>query len=35
MDKKEITLKFDLGQVCNDILARCYVVSQSLVEDAQ
>lgn len=35
MDKKKITLKFDLGQVCNDILARCYVVSQSLVEDAQ
>ncbi len=35
MDKKEITLKFDLGQVCNDILARCYVVSQSLVDDAQ
>ena len=35
MDRKLITLDFKMEQVCNDILARCYVVSQGLVEDAQ
>lgn len=35
MRSKAITLEFDLGQVCNDVLAKCYVVSQGLVEDAQ
>ena len=35
MDRKLITLNFNMEQVCNDILARCYVVSQGLVEDAQ
>ncbi len=35
MDRKLITLDFGMEQVCNDILARCYVVSQGLVDDAQ
>lgn len=35
MDKKLITLKFSMEQVCNDVLARCYVVSQGMVDEAQ
>lgn len=35
MDRKLITLKFSMEQVCNDILARCYVVSQGMVDEAQ
>ena len=35
MDSKLITLNFSMEQVCNDILARCYVLSQVLVDDAQ
>lgn len=35
MDRKLITLNFSMEQVCNDVLARCYVVSQGLVDDAQ
>ena len=35
MDRKLITLDFSMEQVCNDVLARCYVVSQGLVDDAQ
>ncbi len=35
MDRKLIKLDFSMEQVCNDILARCYVVSQGLVDDAQ
>ena len=35
MDSKLITLNFSMEQLCNDILARCYVLSQGLVDDAQ
>ena len=35
MDRKLITLNFGMEQVCNDVLARCYVVSQGLVDEAQ
>lgn len=35
MNRKEITLKFSMEQVCNDVLARCFAVSQGLVDDAQ
>lgn len=35
MDRKLITLKFSMEQVCNDVLARCYVVSQGMVDEAQ
>ena len=35
MDTKKITLDFSMEQVCNDVLARCFTVSQGLVEDAQ
>ena len=35
MDTKKITLNFSMEQVCNDVLARCFAVSQGLVEDAQ
>ncbi len=35
MDRKLITLKFSMEQVCNDVLARCYVVSQGIVDEAQ
>lgn len=35
MNTKEITLEFKMEQVCNDILARCYVVSKGLVDEAQ
>lgn len=35
MDRKLITLNFSMEQVCNDILARCYVVSQGMVDEAQ
>lgn len=35
MDRKLIKLDFSMEQVCNDVLARCYVVSQGLVDDAQ
>lgn len=35
MDRKLITLNFSMEQVCNDILARCYVLSQGMVDEAQ
>lgn len=35
MEVKKIDLSFDLGQVCSDVLARCYQVSLSLQDDAQ
>lgn len=35
MDRKLITLNFSIEQVCNDVLARCYVVSQGMVDEAQ
>ena len=35
MDRKLITLNFSMEQVCNDVLARCYVVSQGTVDEAQ
>ena len=35
MDRKLITLNFSMEQVCNDILTRCYVVSQGMVDEAQ
>lgn len=35
MDRKLITLKFSMEQVCNDVLARCYVVSQGMLDEAQ
>lgn len=34
MDRKLITLNFSMEQVCNDILARCYVVSHGMVDEA-
>lgn len=35
MDRKLITLNLGMEQVCNDLLARCYVVSQGMVDEAQ
>ena len=35
MERKLITLNFSMEQVCNDVLARCYVVSQGMVDEAQ
>lgn len=35
MDRKLITLNFGMEQVCNDVLTRCYVVSQGMVDEAQ
>lgn len=35
MDRKLITLNFGMEQVCNDVLARCYIVSQGMVDEAQ
>lgn len=35
MDRKLITLNFSMEQVCNDVLARCYVVSQGMVDEAK
>ena len=35
MHRKLITLNFSMEQVCNDVLARCYVVSQGMVDEAQ
>lgn len=35
MDIKNISLVFDMGQVCNDVLVRCFVISQSLMDEAQ
>lgn len=35
MDRKLITFNFSMEQVCNDVLARCYVVSQGMVDEAQ
>lgn len=31
---KTITLKFDLGEVCNDILAKCNLIGQSVRDEA-
>lgn len=33
-NEKEITLSFDLGQVANDILSKCNLISQSIRDDA-
>ena len=33
-EKKKITLTFDLGEVCNDILAKCNLISISVKDDA-
>lgn len=35
METKNINLTFDLGQVCNDVLTKCFVVSQGLQDEAQ
>lgn len=35
MDIKKISLDFDMGQVCNDVLVKCFVISQSLMNEAQ
>jgi hypothetical protein len=35
MDIKNISLDFDMGQVCNDVLVKCFVISQSLMDEAQ
>lgn len=35
MNRKLITLNLGMEQVCNDVLARCYVVSQGMVDEAQ
>lgn len=35
MDIKKISLTFKLEQVCNDILTKCFVVSQNLQDEAQ
>ena len=35
MDSKNISLEFDMGQVCNDVLVKCFVISQSLMDEAQ
>lgn len=35
MDRKLITFNFSMEQVCNDVLARCYVVSQGMVDEVQ
>lgn len=35
MDIKNISLEFDMGQVCNDVLVKCFVISQSLMDEAQ
>lgn len=35
MEYKKVDLTFDLGQVCNDVLTKCYLVSQGLQDDAQ
>lgn len=35
MENKKVDLTFDLGQVCNDVLTKCYLVSQGLQDDAQ
>ena len=35
MDIKKISLEFDMGQVCNDVLVKCFVISQSLMDEAQ
>jgi len=32
--KREISLKFDLGQVCNDILVKCNLISQTIQDAA-
>ena len=32
--KKRVVLSFDLGQVCNDILAKCNLVSKSIKDEA-
>lgn len=35
MDIKKISLDFDMGQVCNDVLVKCFVISQGLMDEAQ
>lgn len=33
-NEKKITLKFDLGEVCNDLLAKCNLIAQSIHDAA-
>lgn len=35
MEIKNITLTFNLEQVCNDVLTKCYLVGQGLQDEAQ
>lgn len=32
--KKQVVLRFDLGQICNDMLAKCNLISKSIKEEA-
>ena len=32
--KKQIVLNFDLGQICNDVLAKCNLISKSIQDEA-
>ena len=34
MDKRDINISLDLGQVCNDLLANCNLISKSVVDEA-
>lgn len=34
MIKKNITIEFNLGQVCNDILTKCNAISKTITDDA-
>ena len=34
MDKRDIIISLDLGQVCNDLLANCNLISKSIVDEA-
>ncbi len=34
MDKKRITLTFNLGQVCDDVLAKCNLISKGIRDEA-
>ena len=34
MDKRDILISLDLGQVCNDLLANCNLISKSIVDEA-
>lgn len=32
--KKQVVLRFDLGQICNDMLAKCNLISKSIKDEA-